>query len=443
MSISLWFIIITFLLLMFAGVPVAFSLGVPCILWGLVVRGGIPITFVAQNIMGYMLSFTLISMPGFLLVGRLMNTCGVTDKLFKFAIAMVGRWRGGLAHANALASMMFASMSGTAVGDAGGLGLVEMKMMKEAGYDPYFAAGITASSSVLGPIIPPSSIMIMLGAVGEVSVASLFYGGIMPGVLMTAALMLNIALRAIFTKEGRTWPKTVIPWKEALKTIPQALPALGTFVIIIGSINGGVCTPTEAAILAVWYALILGICYRKVTFKNFWETLCQTIDACGTFMLIAATASILAWAFRPDGSAAGLRRDLPNPRLLPRHGRRRAAHRADPDAGHESPGHQPGALRPDHGRRPADRHHHATLRPLPVCGGQRQQPHRQGRHQGSAALFAGNGDRADPDHHLPGDRSLAAADQRSVHQLTRPADLLIAQREFRRTADIRPPGFPV
>lgn len=310
MSISLWFIIITFLVLMFAGVPVAFSLGVPCILWGLVVRGGIPITFVAQNIMGYMLSFTLISMPGFLLVGRLMNTCGVTDKLFKFAIAMVGRWRGGLAHANALASMMFASMSGTAVGDAGGLGLVEMKMMKEAGYDPYFAAGITASSSVLGPIIPPSSIMIMLGAVGEVSVASLFYGGIMPGVLMTAALMLNIALRAIFTKEGRTWPKTVIPWKEALKTIPQALPALGTFVIIIGSINGGVCTPTEAAILAVWYALILGICYRKVTFKNFWETLCQTIDACGTFMLIAATASILAWAFTIEGVPMMLRASL-------------------------------------------------------------------------------------------------------------------------------------
>lgn len=298
---NILFILITFVVLMLIGVPVAFSLGIPCLFWAFLVRGGLPITFVAQNMMSYMLSFTLISMPGFLFVGRLMNTCGVTDKLFKFAVAMVGRWRGGLAHSNALASMLFASMSGTAIGDAGGLGLVEMKMMKDAGYDPNFAAGITAASSVLGPIIPPSSCMIMLGAVAEVSVASLFYGGIMPGILMAAALMINVALRAVLTKEGRAWPKTPIPWKQAIRTIPRALPALGTFVVILGSINGGICTPTEAAILAVWYSLFLGICYRKINLKNFWTTLLETVDACGTFMLIAATASILSWAFTIEG----------------------------------------------------------------------------------------------------------------------------------------------
>lgn len=294
-------IAVVFLILLLLGVPVAFSLGIPCVIWVFLLHPGMPATVVAQNVMSYMLSFTLISMPGFLFVGRLMNTCGITDRLFKFAIALVGRWRGGLAHANALASMMFASMSGTAVGDAGGLGLVEMKMMKDAGYPDDVSAGITAASSILGPIIPPSSCMIMLGAVAEVSVASLFYGGIVPGVIMAGALLLNIGLRAHITKKGRNWPKTPIPWREALKTVPQAIPALLTFVVIIASINGGICTPTEAAILAVWYAIFLGICYRKLTIKSLWNTLLETLDACGTFMLIISVASLLAWIFTIEG----------------------------------------------------------------------------------------------------------------------------------------------
>lgn len=292
---------VSFLVLMLLGVPVAFAMGIPCIVWVLFLRDGMPIVVIPQNIMSYMLSFTLISMPGFLFVGRMMNTCGITDRLFKFAVAMVGRFRGGLAHANALASMLFASMSGTAIGDAGGLGLVEMKMMKDAGYQDDVAAGITASSSILGPIIPPSSCMILLGAVAEISVASLFYGGVLPGILMAGALMLNIAFRAKFTKKGRAWPKTPIPWREAIKTIPQAIPALGTFVVILGSIMGGLCTATEAAILAAWYSVLLGVCYKKLTFKTLWKTLLETVDACGVFMLIVAVASLLAWEFTIEG----------------------------------------------------------------------------------------------------------------------------------------------
>lgn len=294
-------IAVSFLVLMLLGVPVAFSMGIPCIAWVFFLRDGMPMSVIPQNIMSYMLSFTLISMPGFLFVGRMMNTCGITDRLFKFAVAMVGRFRGGLAQANALASMMFACMSGTAIGDAGGLGLVEMKMMKDAGYQDDVAAGVTAASSILGPIIPPSSCMILLGAVAEISVASLFYGGIIPGVLMAGALMINIAVRAKFTKKGQSWPKTPIPWKEALKTVPQALPALGTFVVILGSIMGGLCTATEAAILAAWYAIILGLCYKKLTWKTLWNTLLDTVDACGVFMLIVAVASLLAWEFTIEG----------------------------------------------------------------------------------------------------------------------------------------------
>lgn len=297
---------IAFIILMLLGVPVAFALGIPTLGW-LMLNPSMPVTVVSQNIMKYMLSFTLISMPGFLFVGRMMNTCGVTDRLFKFAVAMVGRFRGGLAHANALASMMFAAMSGTAVGDAGGLGLVEMKMMKDAGYEPDFAAGITAASSILGPIIPPSSCMVMLGSIAEISVASLFYGGVFPGIIMAGSLMGMVALRAKFTKKGQTWPKTVIPWKEALKTVPQAMPAMFTFVIILGSIMGGVCTPTEAAVLAVWYSIFLGICYKKLTWKTLWKTLHDTVNACGVFMLIVSVASYLAWIFTIEGLPQVLR----------------------------------------------------------------------------------------------------------------------------------------
>ncbi len=300
---------IAFIVLLLLGIPVAFALGIPTLGW-LLLNPSMPVTVVSQNIMKYMLSFTLISMPGFLFVGRMMNTCGITDRLFKFAIAMVGRFRGGLAHANALASMMFAAMSGTAIGDAGGLGLVEMKMMKDAGYEPDFAAGITASSSILGPIIPPSSCMVMLGSIAEISVASLFYGGVFPGLLMAGSLMAMVALRARFTKKGQAWPKTVIPWKEALKTIPQAIPAMMTFVVILGSIMGGICTPTEAAVLAVWYSIFLGICYKKLTWKLLWKTLLDTVNACGVFMLIVSVASYLAWIFTIEGLPQVLRAAL-------------------------------------------------------------------------------------------------------------------------------------
>ncbi|MCR4402313.1 MAG: TRAP transporter large permease [Firmicutes bacterium] len=298
-SIIIMFVI--FLVLMLVGVPVVFSLGFATLVWLVAMNPGIPVTVAAQSMMSQLLSFTLIAMPGFLFVGRMMNTTGVTDRLFRFSVAMVGRFRGGLAHANALASMLFASMSGNAVADAGGLGLVEMTMMKKAGYKADFSAGITAASSILGPIIPPSSIMILVGSIAQISVAALFYGGILPGVILGLALMGLVAFRAHFTTEGKTWPKTRIPWREAIKTIPEAIPPLLTFVIIIGAISGGVCTPTEAAVLAVWWSIILGICYKKLTWKSLWETLDDTVRAAGVFMLIMSVASFFAWIVTFEG----------------------------------------------------------------------------------------------------------------------------------------------
>lgn len=292
---------VAFLVLMFLGVPVVLSLGFSTLLWFLFMNPGIPVTAAAQSMMSQLISFSLIAMPGFLFVGRMMNTTGVTDRLFRFSVAVVGRLRGGLAHANCLASMLFASMSGNAVADAGGLGLVEMTVMKKAGYKPDFSAGITAASSILGPIIPPSNIMILVGSISQISVAALFYAGVIPGVILGLALMGQVALRAYFTEEGKTWPVTRVPLREALKTIPEAIPALFTFIIILGAINGGVCTPTEAAVLAVWWSVILGICYRKLTWKNLWETLSDTVRAAGQFMLIMSVASFFSWIVTFEG----------------------------------------------------------------------------------------------------------------------------------------------
>lgn len=162
MSTSMIVVIVLFLVLMMVGFPVLYALGLPCLVW-LLMNDNMPVTILSQNMMAYLNSFTLLSLPGFMLVGRLMNTCGVTDRLFNLSMALVGRFRGGMAYANCVASAMFASMSGSAIADAGGLGLVEMRMMKQAGYDPAYSAGVTAASSIIGPIIPPSAAMVLLG----------------------------------------------------------------------------------------------------------------------------------------------------------------------------------------------------------------------------------------------------------------------------------------
>ena len=290
-----------FLFLLLLGTPVVFSLGGATMVWLLFLRPDMPITTMSQNMMNQMLSFALIAMPGFMLVGQLMSTCGVTDKLFKFSVAMVGRFRGGLAQANALASMLFASMSGNAVADVGGLGLVEMDMMNKAGYERPFSASITAASSILGPIIPPSTIMILIAAISSISLTSLFYAGIVPGILLTAALIVQVGVRAKLTKRGRQWPKNKVPWRQALKTIPAAIPALMTFIIIIGSIYSGICTPTEAAVLAVWWSILLGVIYKKLTWKNLWATLKRTAYTAGIFMLIMSTASFFSWIITVEG----------------------------------------------------------------------------------------------------------------------------------------------
>jgi tripartite ATP-independent transporter DctM subunit len=299
MIIALLFI--SFLVFLFMGMPVAFSLAIPTVLYFFLLGGNIPIEFMAHSMTTPLFNYVLIALPAFLLSGRMMNSTGVTDRLFDAAVAVVGRFRGGLAHANVFASMLFASMSGTAVGDAGGLGQVEMQMMEKAHYRKDFAAGITAASSILGPIIPPSVSMVILGATAEISIGRLFMAGIIPGVIMAVALMLNIALRAHSTAEGKSWPVEKVPAKQAFQAIRRGILPMLCPVIIIGSISAGIVTPTEAAVLAIDYALLLGLVYHEISWKSLWKTLEDTVVTTVVFMYIIAIAGFFTWVVTREG----------------------------------------------------------------------------------------------------------------------------------------------
>ena len=290
---------VLFLVFLFAGVPVAFALGVPALFYLFV--GDVPMSFVAHSMTSPLKNYVLIALPAFLLSGRMMNSSGVTDRLFKAAQALVGRFRGGLAYTNVVASMMFASMSGTAVGDAGGLGQVEMEMMEKAGYTTKFSAGITACSSVLGPLIPPSVAMVVLGATAEINISHLFMGGFIPGIIMAVALLINIFMRAKFTVEGQTWPINKVGGRDAIFALLRGIPPMLTPIIVIGGISFGVVTPTEAAVLAIDYSIILGLIYHELNLKTFWRTLTDTVESAGTFMIIIAIAGFFTWIVTREG----------------------------------------------------------------------------------------------------------------------------------------------
>lgn len=293
--------LISFLVLLMLGVPVCFSLAIPTVFYFFLNMGTVPIEFIAHQTTNPLMNYVLIALPAFLLSGRMMNGTGVTHRIFDFANALVGRFRGGLIYTNIVASMMFASMSGTAVGDAGGLGQIEMDMMDRAGYKREVSAGITASSSVLGPIIPPSVNMVILGATAGISIGKLFMGGIIPGCIMAGALILNVFLRAHFSQEGKSWPVERVPAGEAVKAVVRGILPMCCPLIIIGGISIGLVTPTEAAVLAIDYAIFLGIIYREANFKNIWNTLEETVAAAGTFMYITAVAGFFTWILTREG----------------------------------------------------------------------------------------------------------------------------------------------
>jgi tripartite ATP-independent transporter DctM subunit len=287
------------------GMPVAFTLGVSALLY--IWWADMPMIVMAQRMAGGLDSFPLLAVPFFILAANLMNTAGITDRLFAFATVLVGRLRGGLAQVNIMASIIFSGMSGSAVADAGGLGAMEIKAMRQAGYTPAFAAALTAASCVIGPMIPPSIPMVIYGVIADASVGRLFLGGVVPGLLAAGSLMLMIAL----TARRKKMPEGVaMSLSESTRATRRAILPMFTPVIIIGGILFGVFSPTEASAIACIYALFLGLFYRQLTLSKIWTELVATARTTGAICLIVSTATLFAWLLTtlkvPQNTAAVL-----------------------------------------------------------------------------------------------------------------------------------------
>ena len=261
-----------FFLFLIMGMPVAFCMMCSAVLYCTVF--GESINMVLTRTIAGPSSFTLMALAFFILAGNIMNNGGVTDQIFGFCKKAVGWIPGGLGHANVLASVIFAGMSGAAVADAGGLGAIEVKAMRDDGYDDDFSVAVTGASSIIGPIIPPSIPVVVYAVAASVSVGKLLIGGLIPGLVLALCMMVYI----YFVSKKRHYPKHEFEGFPALgRSFVKSLPALLTPCIILGGILTGVCTPTEASAVAVAYALILSLVSRNLSLKDLPRILDETI----------------------------------------------------------------------------------------------------------------------------------------------------------------------
>jgi tripartite ATP-independent transporter DctM subunit len=284
--------ILIFLLVLLTGVPVFIALAGSSLFYTHVVAG-IPDFVILHRMVGGIDSFPLLAVPFFILAGNLMNSAGITNRIYDFAVASVGWMRGGLAHVNIMGSVIFAGMSGTAIADAAGLGTIEIKAMKDHGYSTEFSVGVTAASATLGPIIPPSLPFVIYGMMANVSIGALFLGGFIPGAVLTVFMMLYVTYCARRYGMGRD---QAFAWRTLGTTFVAAVPPLLTPVIIIGGMTFGWFTPTEAAAAACAWAMILGfILYRSLDFRRFYKVTMDTIETTAAVLLIVGAASLFGW----------------------------------------------------------------------------------------------------------------------------------------------------
>jgi tripartite ATP-independent transporter DctM subunit len=286
----LWILAAWFVSL-FAGPAIYAAMGLAG--FAFLALAGIPGIVIPQKIAMAANSFPLLAAPLFILMGNLMNSSGISIRIFEFAKAVVGWMRGGLCHANILGSVIFAGMSGSAVADAAGLGTVEIEMMKREGYDAETAGAITAASATIGPIIPPSLPMIVYGVAAETSIGALFLAGVIPGFLMAGALMLMVRYLSI----RKNLPRHPFEGMGALwRAFKGAFWALMAPVVLFGGLFSGIFTPTEAAAVAVVYALVLGMfVYREFRFADLPRIIVDTVETSGVVMALVMTASLLGY----------------------------------------------------------------------------------------------------------------------------------------------------
>jgi C4-dicarboxylate transporter, DctM subunit len=280
------------LVLILLDLPVAVAMGITAVVFFVGLGQGSFLAMVPQRMYYGTTGFTLLAVPFFILAGNLMNTGGITSRIFDFARALVGHIPGGLGHVSVVSSMIFSGMSGSAVADAAGLGQIQQKAMVDNGYRPAIAAAIVASASTIGPVIPPSIPFVLYGALTSVSVARLFLAGFLPGVLMGLAMMVAIALMAR-PRGFPTYARATV--REKLIAFRRAFLSLLAPVIIIGGILSGFFTPTEASVVACLYALFLGFLYRDLKLRDLPGIFFTSVKQTTGLLFIMAAASFFGW----------------------------------------------------------------------------------------------------------------------------------------------------
>jgi tripartite ATP-independent transporter DctM subunit len=294
--------IIAFVVLLFIGAPVAVVMAMSGLAGGFAIGGERMLGIIADRMFSGVSGFLLIAVPYFIFTAELMNQGGLTHKLIGFNNALFGRVRGSLSHVNISVSVFFAGLTGAAVTDTVAIGKIMIPEMKKQGYDAEYAAAVTACSSIIGPIIPPSVVMVVYATLlRDISVIDLFAGGIIPGLLMALAL-LGVSF---FLAWKRNYPKQApTPFKVAVMSFVLALPAMVVPLIILGGILSGLTTITEASGFAAVYAIVIGtVFYRNLTWRKIWEALVTTVRFSGVVFFLLATSAVLGWFVTRSGIA--------------------------------------------------------------------------------------------------------------------------------------------
>jgi len=290
MSVAIF--VLAALALMIIGVPIAFALGAASLAYLLWLD--VPLLAFVQQLSKGVDSYSLLALPFFILAGELMNHGGITDKILRFTNALVGHVKGGLAHANVISEMIFSGVTGSAVADAAAIGTVQLKAMGDNGYRKEFSVGLISSAMTIGPVIPPSTIMVVYGIAAAVPIGTLFVGGLIPGVLMGIGLMLTIAFMA--RRGGLPKLRDAFDMRELVVSMREATFALLAPVAIIGGIVGGGFTATEAGAVAVAYCFLVGkYWYRELQWRHVFGAFTNAMMMTATILIIMGMSNSFAW----------------------------------------------------------------------------------------------------------------------------------------------------
>ena len=290
---------ILFLMLLFMGFPVAYSMGLAAIT-ALIIEGQIPIVLLSQQFYTALNNFSLLAVPLFILAGELMNVGGITERLVNFTRSLLGHIRGGLAHANIVTNMFMAAISGSAAADAAAIGSIMIPAMKRDGYRPEFAVAVTSSAALMGPIIPPSIVAVLYGSITNVSIGRLLLAGAVPGIIAGFGMMIVAYFisrnEAVAIQERAKINEIVC---GAINVAPAAFMPL----IILGGIVSGVFTPTEAAGVAALYGLVFGLITRKFNRENLYEIFLNSAKTTSAALITLAGAALFGWVLARAGTA--------------------------------------------------------------------------------------------------------------------------------------------